>query len=217
MTATSRKLLVSAAAISLVAAADGCGGNSYGSASAPPAPTAPAKTAATVTQHPVAELPHHPLVSLVGTASVPAGWSTLRTSTGSVLAYPPGWHAIHGDPGTASAAQRDATGRFVGYLNLTPRQGAESLSNWSTFRAHHNGEEGDRHVRVLAAARRLRVAGRDASCVKDSYTTSTGSAYVELACLIGGERSAVVVGAAPPDAWTMQSSAIERSISSVRL
>ena len=116
-----------------------------------------------------------------------------------------------------SAARRDANGRFLAYLNLTPRQGAESLSNWSSFRAHHNREEGDRHVRLLAAARGLRVAGRDASCVKDSYTTSSGVAYVELACLIGGERSAVVVGAAPPDEWPAQEPDIERSISSVAL
>ena len=148
---------------------------------------------------------------------MPAGWNSARTPQGATLAFPPGWHAIAGDPGTVSAAQRDANGRYLAYLNLTPRQGAESLSNWSSFRTHHNREEGDRHVRLLAAAQGLHVAGRDTSCVKDSYTTSSGVAYVELACLIGGARSAVVVGAAPPDEWAAQAPHIERSISSARL
>ncbi len=205
MTATCSKLLLPAVAISLVAAAGGCGGKSYGSTTVPS--TSPA----------VPALAKHALASLVDTASAPAGWRIARTPQGATLAFAPGWHALAGDRGTLSAARRDAAGRFLGYLNLTPRQGSESLSNWSTFRAHHNREEGDRHVRVLAAARRLRVAGREASCVKDSYTTSSGVAYVELACLLGGERSAVIVGAAPPDEWAAQSPDIERSVSSVRL
>jgi hypothetical protein len=210
VTATSRKLLASAAAISLVAAAGGCGGKSYGSTTVPStSPTVPART--------VVLPPKQQLVDLVGTAPVPARWSSARTPQGATLAFAPGWRVIAGDRGTVSAASRDASGRFLGYVNLTPREGAESLANWSSFRPRHNREEGDRRVRLLAAARGLRVAGHDASCVKDFYTTSSGVAYIELACLIGGELSAVVVGAAPPDEWAAQAPDIERSISSVEL
>ena len=42
------------------------------------------------------------------------------------LAYPSGWQAIRSDPGTVTAALGLATGEIRGYLNATPRQGAET-------------------------------------------------------------------------------------------
>jgi hypothetical protein len=37
-----------------------------------------------------------------------------------------------------------AGGRFDAYLNATPKQGSETLANWSRFRQDHNRDEGDR-------------------------------------------------------------------------
>lgn len=144
-------------------------------------------------------------------------WQVIRVPSGAVLAFPPGWQPEHGDAGTATAALLGPAGRFLGYLNLTPRQGAETLPDWASFRIEHNAEEGDRAVTRLAAATGLHFLTGRGSCVKDSYTTSVGSHYVEIACLVVGARTAsVIVGAAPPDRWQAVSPAIERSIAAVR-
>jgi hypothetical protein len=147
----------------------------------------------------------------------PAGWRVQRTPLGATLPYPGSWREVAGDSGTASAVLRDAAGGYLGYLNLTPRQGAESAASWSSFRPAHNRAEGDRDVRVLAAARDVRLRDGSGACVEDAYTTVTGIRYVELACLVSGARSAVVVGAAPPAQWHAQEPVIARAISAVTL
>ncbi len=72
-------------------------------------------------------------------ASPPAGWKVARSS-GGALAYPPGWRPVETDPGTASVALLGRGGRIKGYLNATPKQGAETLANWSRFRPEHNAQ-----------------------------------------------------------------------------
>lgn len=149
--------------------------------------------------------------------AVPADWKLARIPSGAVLAYPPSWSIQHGDAGTATAALLGSDGRFLGYLNLTPQQGDETLSNWSSFRVDHNREEGDRVVKQLAAARGLRFLSGRGSCVKDAYTTQTGSRFVEIACLVAGARAeSVIVGAAPPSGWPRESATIERAIAGLR-
>ncbi|HEV3130196.1 MAG TPA: hypothetical protein VGY32_14525, partial [Solirubrobacteraceae bacterium] len=74
----------------------------------------------------------------------PASWPAASIPSGGRMPYPPAWHPIHGDPGTASAALTSPDGKFVGYMNLTPRQSHETLANWPTFRVDHNHDEGDR-------------------------------------------------------------------------
>lgn len=147
----------------------------------------------------------------------PADWTIVRIATGSELAYPPGWRALRGDRGTATAALIGSRGRFLGYLNLTPRQGDETLSNWASFRVEHNREEGDRSVSRLGASSGVRFLNGRGSCVKDSYETTTGAHFIEIACLVEGSRSqSVIVGAAPPDAWAQESGSIERAIDALR-
>lgn len=147
-------------------------------------------------------------------AAPPSGWTTVRISSGATLAYPPQWRRSVSDAGTATAELRDRRGGFLGYLNLTPRQGAETLANWSSFRITHNEAEGDRHVTRLAAAGGLRFRSGTGSCVRDSYLTKTGAHFIELACIVAGSRTtSVIVGAAPPQAWTSKAPQIERAIS----
>jgi hypothetical protein len=149
--------------------------------------------------------------------AAPSDWRVSQIPSGAVLAYPPDWSAQHGDRGTATAALLGSGGRFLGYLNVTPRQGDETLSNWSSFRLEHNQEEGDRAVRQLAAASGLHFLTGRGSCVKDSYTTRTGSRFVEIACLVAGARAqSVIVGAAPPGIWGRESGNIERAIAGFR-
>ena len=147
-------------------------------------------------------------------ASPPTGWTVARLAGGATLAYPPGWKQVKTDPGTASAALLSGSGRIVGYLNATPKQGAETLANWSRFRPQHNRGEDDQNVRLIASARNLKFRGGRGSCVIDTYTTSKAT-YREIACLVSGRRSsAVIVAAAPVEHWNQQAATLRRAVSS---
>ena len=134
----------------------------------------------------------------------PRAWHTGRLPGGVArLAYPPGWQSIRSDPGTFSAAVRGPSGEIRGYLNATPRQGAERLSNWASFRVDHNRDEGDVDVKPVASATNLRFRNGHGSCVIDTYKSSSGRSYREIACIVAGARATtVVVGAAPPAQWS---------------
>jgi hypothetical protein len=148
----------------------------------------------------------------------PSGWTSARiASGGATLFYPPGWKPIAGDRGTVSAALRDASGSYLGYLNVTPRQGAERLTGWAGFRASRNAQEGDRSVRIIAAAEGLRLAGAQASCVSDDYLSRVGShPYREVACILAGSRSSnVFVGASRVADWPRLGPLLERAASAL--
>lgn len=204
MTATSRRtlvraLLVPAATVSVAAAllvGGGCGGAAK--------PQSGTGTTARST------------FGWLRARSAPAGWRQAQTASGATLAYPAGWKRIKGDRGTVSVASLDAHGRFLGYLNLTPRQGAERQASWASFRVRHNLAEGNRDDRVMASAQRLSFATGIGACVKDSYMTSSGVPYIEIACLVGGPHPSVVVGAAPPSGWRERQATVETAISSLR-
>ena len=147
-------------------------------------------------------------------ASPPTGWHVARTGGGVTLAYPPGWTPIKTDPGTASVALLDDHGQIDGYLDATPRQGTETLADWSRFRPRHNQGEGDRGERVIAATTTGRFRSGRGACVIDTYTTSR-TAYHEIACLVSGARSsAVIVAAAPTALWAQQAATLQRAVSS---
>jgi hypothetical protein len=149
-------------------------------------------------------------------AAAPADWKvgTLPSRTAD-LAYPPGWRPIRTDPGTFSAALMGAHDRIRGYLNATPRSGAETLGNWSSFRPAHNGEEGDRKVISEASASELRFRSGTGSCVIDRYATTTDARYREIACIVRGTRgTTVVVAAARPTDWSELAPQLEHAVSS---
>ena len=142
----------------------------------------------------------------------PAGWATARTPSGAALAYPPGWRRIHADAGELSAAPAVEQGSFVGYLNATPQQGAETLANWRRFRVAHNADEGARRVVLEAAASALRFRSGRASCVIDAYSTSRAR-FREIACFVAGTHATtVIVGAAPVSGWSRQAPVLEQAI-----
>jgi hypothetical protein len=175
--------------VAIVAIASGCGGRSATSTSS----------------------------TWLGPAASPAAWPSLTIGRGATISYPPGWRRVHGDPGTASAMLFGSGHRILGYLNLTPRQGAENELTWARFRVDHNREEGDRSVRTMRSGRDLRFLTGRGSCLQDSYATAAATRYIEIACLISGRRSTfVAVGATPPDQWPKMSPQIERAIEGVR-
>ena len=148
--------------------------------------------------------------------AMPTGWRVATIPIGSRMPYPPGWVRQRGDAGTATAALLDPEHHFLGYLNLTPRQSTETLANWGRFRIADNADESDRNLRTLAVGTGLRFRDGRGSCVRDSYSTTSGARYIELACLIAGaHRSVVVVGASPPQRWARVSPLLERAISGV--
>jgi hypothetical protein len=147
-------------------------------------------------------------------AAAPTGWGTARTSGGAAIAYPPGWRTIKTDPGTASVALIGNGDRIDGYLNVTPKQGPETLANWSQFRTGHNRGEGDRNVRVIASSGGLSFRTGHGSCVIDTYDTSKAT-YREIACLVSGHGStSVVVAAAPSALWSREAATLQRAVSS---
>ena len=149
-------------------------------------------------------------------AGPPAGWRVVSIPGAAAFAIPPTWERIRGDRGTATAALMGHRGAFLGYLNVTPQQGDERLSNFASFRVEHNAEEGDRGVRELAATTAHRAGDQSYSCVKDSYTTTIGARFIEFACLVAGSRtSVVVVGAGSPASWSRVSPLLERAIDGV--
>lgn len=151
-------------------------------------------------------------------ASPPIGWSVAHTSGGAALAYPPGWKPIESDAGTASVALLRGGNRIpdhiAAYLNATPKQGPETLTNWTRFRLQHNRGEGNRDVRLVASGQDLSFRSGRGSCVIDDYTTSKAT-YREIACIVSSSRSTgVVVAAAPRGLWEQQATTLERAVSS---
>ncbi|MFL5908759.1 MAG: hypothetical protein ACJ75Z_14330 [Solirubrobacterales bacterium] len=143
----------------------------------------------------------------------PAGWKAARIRDGATLPYPPGWKRLESDAGTATVALLSGGNRIAGYLNATPKEGPETLTNWSSFRPEHNRDEGDQDVRLIASARDLHFRSGPGSCVIDDYTTSKAT-YREIACLASGPRSsAVVVAAAPTSAWQQEAATLRRAVS----
>ena len=148
----------------------------------------------------------------------PPGWKVARRPSGAAtFAYPRTWRPIRTDPGTASVALLGDGRSIRGYLNATPRQGAETLANWASFRIEHlRDDDSSKDVRLIASARGLRFRSGRGSCVIDSYRTSR-TRYREIACLVAGARTrSVIVGAAPSKTWAQQAQTIERAIASLR-
>jgi hypothetical protein len=151
-------------------------------------------------------------------ASPPVGWSVAHASGGATLGYPPAWKAIESDAGTASVALLRGGDRIpdqiAAYLNVTPKQGPETLGNWTRFRLQHNRGEGNRNVHLIASAQDLSFRSGRGSCVIDDYKTSK-AAYREIACIVSSSGSTgVVVAAAPRGLWDQQAATLERAVSS---
>jgi hypothetical protein len=146
--------------------------------------------------------------------TVPSGWRTVRLpGSDAGLSAPESWTPARSDPGTKTLVSRGPSGGIVGYLNATPRQGDEDAANWAGFRVAHNRGEGDREVRRLASARDLPFPSAAGSCVIDSYLTSSGNRYREIACLVAGRSSTtVIVAAAPPSRWHAERPLLQRAV-----
>jgi hypothetical protein len=161
-----------------------------------------------------------PPVPAIVARAAPASWHLASLPNGTaVLAFPPAMRSIAGDNGEVSAAELSRSGAYLLYLNSTPRQGGETLSNWPAFRVRHQREEDATAVRMLAVSHGVRFLGGTGTCVIDAYVTRVHSnSYTEIACLVQGRTgTSVIVGAAPSSGWTNVSGLLLRAIAAYRV
>jgi hypothetical protein len=130
----------------------------------------------------------------------PTSWAKITVPSGvGTLSSPPGFRTVHGDPGTLSVALLNSVGTYLGYLNVTPHQGDETLQNWTAFRLTHLLDDDAVSVHEDTAVQSVRIAGAVRSCVIDNYVTTVGHHHFhEVACdVTSGSVSSVVVAATP--------------------
>jgi hypothetical protein len=151
-------------------------------------------------------------------APAPSGWKHRSLSSGgATLAYPTSLAPIRGDIGSVTVQRKDSSGRVLVYLNATPRQGSETLTNWPTFRMAHNRAE-DKTVQEDARAVGLPFYGGVGSCVIDHYITKFhANHYREIACFVQGRTAAsVIVAAALESEWPRAVALLEHAVSAYR-
>ncbi len=130
----------------------------------------------------------------------PAAWARLTVPSGlGTLSSPPGFRTVDGDPGTLSVALRNSAGTYLGYLNVTPHQGHETLQDWAAFRLSHLVGDDAVSIHDDATVQSVRTAAALRSCVIDDYVTTIDHHHFhEVACYVTrGSVSSVVVAATP--------------------
>jgi hypothetical protein len=145
----------------------------------------------------------------------PATWARLAVPSGlGILSSPAGFRTVEGDPGTLSVALRNSAGTYLGYLNVTPRQGHETLQDWPAFRLSHMLDDDAVTVHQDAEVTAVRTPNGTRSCVTDDYVTTVGHHHFhEVACYVtSGSASSVIVAATPSGdpahVWTELESAV---------
>jgi hypothetical protein len=148
----------------------------------------------------------------------PASWRHLAlTPGGGILSYPakfvPG-----SDRDGISRERLDRHGSVLVYLDVTPKQGRERLSDWPSHRmglvrAESNDVHEDGHAFDLA------FRGGIGSCVLDDYRTRVENHhYREIACFVQGHRHAtVLIAAALESAWVHAVKTLERAVDAYRV
>jgi hypothetical protein len=121
---------------------------------------------------------------------------------------------VESDPYAVAAAQKDAAGRFLTYLNAGPSNGGEQVRGWPSFRIAHLRDEGDTSVNERAEASGLAFRGGNGSCVIDDYVTRVkDNHYREIACIAQGRTTAsVIVATALASRWARSAPQLERAI-----
>jgi hypothetical protein len=93
----------------------------------------------------------------------------------------------------------NSAGTYLGYLNVTPHQGDETLRDWTAFRLRHLLGDDTVSVHADAMVQSVRTAAAVRSCVTDDYVTTIGHHHFhEVACYVtSGSVGSVVVAATP--------------------
>jgi hypothetical protein len=153
-------------------------------------------------------------------APPPAGWGSTALPNGTaVLSYPPTMRLVDGDQGSVSAARFGPRGGYLLYLNATPRQGGETLSNWSTYRLRFLTADDASQAQLDAHATDVKFRGGTGSCVRDNYVTKVGAhRFEELACIAQGRAGgSVIVAAAPASDWLRAAPVLVQAVSAYQV
>jgi hypothetical protein len=123
---------------------------------------------------------------------------------------------MHGDRGTVTVESTAGSGEVLVYLNVTPKQGGETLGNWTDFRLEHLREDGQTAVHLDAVSPALHFRGGPGRCVIDNYATKIHTNhYDEIACIVqGAHATSVLVAATSTTAWQAQRALLEEVVSS---
>lgn len=151
--------------------------------------------------------------------AAPAGWLRARLPGHSaVLAYPRWLRPEAGDAGTVTVGRDSATGAVLAYLNVTPRQGGETLRDWAAFRLDHLREDGDEAVHLDASSPAAGFRGGRGRCVIDDYVTRAHhNHYRELACFVRSANGAsVLVAATSASEWQAYGGVLEQVVDAYR-
>jgi hypothetical protein len=150
--------------------------------------------------------------------SAPASWlqASLAGRSG-VLSYPRTLRPMSGDAGTVTYGLSTRAGAALIYLNVTPRQGGETLRSWPDFRAEHLREDGETAVRIDATSATLSFRGGQGRCVVDDYTTKIhNNHYREIACYVqgatGAHTASVLIAATRAVTWAQYGALLEQVV-----
>jgi hypothetical protein len=150
--------------------------------------------------------------------SAPASWlQASLAGPGGVLSYPSALRPMPGDAGTVTYGLNTRAGAALIYLNVTPRQGGETLKNWPDFRTEHLREDGETDVRIDATSGVLSFRGGQGRCVVDDYTTKIhNNHYREIACYVqgaaGAHAASVLIAATRVVTWAQYGTLLERVV-----
>jgi hypothetical protein len=151
----------------------------------------------------------------LASSAPPVTWARLTGPSGlGTLFSPPGFRTLDGDPGTLSVTLVNSAGTYLGYINVTARQGSETLHDWAAFRLTHLRDDDAVSVHQDAVVQSVRTTRTVRSCVIDDYVTTVGHhPFHEVACYVtSGSVGSVVVAATPSGdpahVWTQ----LERSV-----
>jgi hypothetical protein len=151
--------------------------------------------------------------------TAPANWlrASLAGQSG-VLSYPRKLRPMSGDAGTVTYGLNTRAGAALIYLNVTPRQGGETLRNWPDFRTEHLRADGETDVRIDATSGTLSFrGGGQGRCVLDDYTTKIrNNHYREIACYVqgatGAHTASVLIAATRAVTWAQYRTLLERVV-----
>ena len=149
--------------------------------------------------------------------AAPAAW--LRASLPgqhATLFYPNSLRPMPGDHGTVTVGRDSRSGAVLVYLNVTPRQGDETLQDWPGFRLAHLRDDGTTWVHLDDVSPSLYFRGGQGRCVIDNYTTKIHSNhYQEIACFVQGTHAAsVLVAATSTGTWRAYQPLLDQVVSS---
>jgi hypothetical protein len=149
--------------------------------------------------------------------AAPASWKHRALPSGAgILSYPATFVDGHDRDGVARE-RVDRHGSVLVYLDLTVKQGPESLRDWPRYRIGLvRGESNDVHEDGHAFG--LPFRGGSGSCVLDDYRTRVENHhYREIACFVQGrEHATVLIAAALEYEWVRAAKTLERALDAYR-